>query len=201
MLSVPSAPRSIGEYLLYPAATSPHKNHRLLVDFVERYSDAPRVICVGPLVGEEGRSLPAVAEERGLSSRIEFRGMVSDAELDILMSNALAVVMPTLFEAASGPIMEAFVRGVPVLAADIPPLRSQVDMCGGVVEWFDPTSAASLAEAVTGLYAHYSVLEEGARSGGQYYGSLDWADTCSEYLQVIMATTDNHRSSCPISSC
>jgi glycosyltransferase involved in cell wall biosynthesis len=179
--------RAPGDFLLYPAATTPHKNHRLLVRYLVENPAAPPVVCVGPEVEPGFGELRELAAAHGISRRLQVRGMVPAAELDRLYDGCWAVVMPTLHEAASGPVMEAFCRGVPVLAADIPALRGQMAQCGADVSWFDPFSPASLAAAVDRMCASYDALTQAARRGGAWYAELSWPATAARYASVIDA--------------
>jgi glycosyltransferase involved in cell wall biosynthesis len=180
-----SRPRTPSRFLLYPAATSAHKNHRLLIKYLSSFPNAPRIVCVGPQVEPEFSRLKESAHRAGVDDRISFHGMVDRAELQQLYETCQALVMPSRYEAASGPVMEAFARGVPVVAADIQPLRDQIDQCGGDVAWFDPGSPASLAKAVEAVNQDYERFATAARAGGDWYAKLSWSRTAQEYLRVI----------------
>lgn len=187
MLAPTSSTRSPGDFLLYPAATTPHKNHRLLVRYLAGRSDAPPIVCVGPEVEPGLSELRTMASAEGVRDRIRFLGMVPSEQLNDLYAGCWAVVMPTLHEAASGPVMEAFARGVPVVAADIPALRDQMAQCGADVSWFDPYSTAALDKAVHGLRAAYPRLTDAARAGGDWYARLSWTRTAADYVRVMDA--------------
>lgn len=185
MLPGGTASRRVGKYLLFPAATSPHKNHRLLLQYARACPEGPAVICVGPEVEPEASFLRALARESKVGSAFELRGLVSDEELDSLLSECLALVMPSRFEAASGPIMEAFARGIPVVSADIPPLRAQIEQSNGDAAWFDPMSVVSLAGAVDLLRGDYQRFEAASQRAGTWYKNLDWTATADAYLGAI----------------
>jgi glycosyltransferase involved in cell wall biosynthesis len=119
-----------------------------------------------------------------VSDLIEYRGFVSTTELASLYRNAAAVVMPSLWEAASGPIFEAFAYGRPVACSDIPPLRSQVDFCGATVAFFDPLNPASIAEAVGRLLDDPERFGRGSAAGAAVLGRLTWSQTALDYLEV-----------------
>lgn len=170
-----------GNFLLYPAATVPHKNHEVLLDYAVLPASMP-VVCVGP------ENEPGFSEFRKRASRldrIEFRGRVSPAELNLLYSECEAVVVPSRYEAASGPIIEAFVRGIPVIAADTPSLRAQMSQCGGDAPYFEPSSADSLAHAVGVLEQDRDFYEMSARIGGSWYDGLSWDQTAQTYIEIM----------------
>jgi glycosyltransferase involved in cell wall biosynthesis len=185
MLAAPDGRRrKPGQFLLFPAATVPHKNHRLLVEYLERFPAAPPVLCVGPPV-EPGASAVTAAAVRLADERLRFLGMVDADELEDLYMRCLAVVMPSKFEAASGPVMEALARGVPVVASRIDAIESQVEESGAVVAWFDPDDVTSLASAVDDLRRDYDRYTAGAVSGRAWMESLSWPATAGRYLEVI----------------
>jgi glycosyltransferase involved in cell wall biosynthesis len=58
------------------------------------------------------------------------------------------VAIPTLFEAVSAPISEAWLEGTPIACSDIPQLREQAE---GAALFFDPLSPESIAAALERL--------------------------------------------------
>jgi glycosyltransferase involved in cell wall biosynthesis len=172
----------VDNFLFFPAATVSHKNHRVLIDYASLSGSRP-VICVGPEVEPLHRELVELAAAK--RANIRFLGRVSNDEMNQLYSTCWALVMPSKYEAASGPIMEAFARGVPVLAATTPALMSQVEQSGGAVCWFEADSAQSLDQAERELSRKYSAYEEGSWAGGRWYASLTWAGAANQYLSVM----------------
>ena len=88
-----------------------------------------RVKIVGD--GPERGTLEALAEEFGLKKRIEFTGSVSNASISNVLSEAVAVVMPSTWEEVAGLVaLEQMMRGRLVIAADIGGLGETVDGFG-----------------------------------------------------------------------
>ncbi len=76
---------------------------------------------------------------------VELPGYVADAELDVLMRGASALVHPSLHEGFGLVIVEAMARGVPVAAAT----GSSLPEAGGdAAVYFDPLDVDAIAAAV-----------------------------------------------------
>ncbi|MBS1836476.1 MAG: glycosyltransferase family 4 protein [Actinobacteria bacterium] len=146
-------PSPVGDdpFVLYPAITYPHKNHLLLLDafaLVARRHPDLRLVLTGGSAAEEGR----VRERMGrpdLDGRVLRTGRVSAAQLESLFAAAVAVAVPSTYEGFGLPVLEAMVRGVPVVAADagsLPEVARPEDLVplGDVAAW------AAAIEAVVG---------------------------------------------------
>ncbi len=108
-----SAPRAQidGPYLLYPAATYPHKEHETLFRSfaaLKRRGDLPaRLVLTGERTRLWKRRLVPLLSSLGLERDVIHLGFVSRANLDGLYSGAEAVVFPTRFEGFGLPVLEA----------------------------------------------------------------------------------------------
>jgi alpha-1,3-rhamnosyl/mannosyltransferase len=112
-----------GPFVLYPAITYPHKNHRVLLDAFAAVTDRPGLKLV--LIGGPGPSEAAVAERMArpdLRGRVVRLGRVTSAQRDALMAHAALVVVPSRYEGFGLPALEAMAAGTPVVVADIPAL-------------------------------------------------------------------------------
>ena len=107
------------KYLLYPAATWPHKNHiRLLETLKEIHKTIPDItlVCTGNKT-DFFKTIKKKIEELGIENSVKFLGIVPEEDLIGLYKNAELVVIPTLYEAGSGPLYEAMRYEVPVICA------------------------------------------------------------------------------------
>lgn len=74
---------------------------------------------------------------------------VGDAELNALYAGARAVLVPSLEEGFGLPVLEAFARGVPVIANDIPVLR---EVSGGLATFVSVDDIEAWRRAVRGVW-------------------------------------------------
>lgn len=134
-------------FVLYPAATYPHKNHATLLAahtaVRARHHDLQLV-----LTGARGRAHAQVAEQVARTPGAVHLGWVDDARLASLMSDAAAVAFPSRYEGFGLPVLEAMQSGTPVIAADTTALPEVVGGCGTLVDpddvdgWVDALSEA-----------------------------------------------------------
>lgn len=138
-------------FVLYPAMTWEHKNHiRLLKALAllrDRNGIKVRLICTG----KKKSFWPKIAEclnELELVEQATFPGMVQFQELCVLYHLAQSVFIPTLFEATSAPLFEAWQHRDPVACANVTSLPEQA---ADAALLFDPFSVASIAAALLRL--------------------------------------------------
>ncbi|WP_326549517.1 glycosyltransferase [Micromonospora sp. NBC_01813] len=170
--------------LLYPSSTAEHKNHATLLEAMALLPQH-RLICPGPLVEPEASRLLARAARPDLRGRVAFPGFVSLDELNTLYARADAVVVPSLWEAASGAMLEAFSWGLPVACADVEPLLAQLEFTGAEATVFRATDPASLAAAVRRLAADRAHYAAASRRANGRLATRTWAAVGRDYLDVL----------------
>lgn len=114
-------------FVVYPAITHPHKNHRLLLDVMHRHWTEPDLRLV--LLGGRGAVADDVERrivELGLGDRVVQPGRVPDADRDALLAAADAMVFPSTYEGFGAPLIEAMSAGTPVVCGDHPTMRGVV---------------------------------------------------------------------------
>lgn len=119
-----------GRYYLYPAQTWRHKNHLGLIDAFERvrseYSGRLDLVCTGVKNEYYEEAIRKRVERSPYRDSIHFLGVVSSAELKWLYCNSLSVVVPSLYEAGSFPLIEAMQLQMPVLCASTTSLPATI---------------------------------------------------------------------------
>jgi glycosyltransferase involved in cell wall biosynthesis len=196
------------KYILYPANTSPHKNHANLFLGYKRFSGYKEypLILTGFLTDTLRRTppdwseIPYIPWLQSIIQDVGFQidrqlyplGFISNAQMRLMIQSATALIMPSLSEGGgSYPVEEALQLGTPVLCSDIPVLREQMVSHTANVIWFDPWSPESIARALEELVRGYpgykqSVME-GTRDPKMSWDELArrYSDTFSEaYLRA-----------------
>jgi glycosyltransferase involved in cell wall biosynthesis len=182
-----------GEYALYPANPWPHKNHAALMRawarLEPRERGAPTLVCTGRLENES-RRVDELARAAGLPpGRVRDLGFVSEEALEVLLRGARLLVYPSLLEGFGLPVAEALAAGCPVACSDLPPLR---ELGGDAARFFDPGSAASIAEAVKELWegeAQRSLLVERGRDRAR---ALAWPALLPQLLAAYARAAGGH---------
>ena len=137
-----------GDYLLYPAQFWPHKNHvnllramRLLHD---QRASAPLLVLAGSDKGNRAYIEKCIADLK-LTDKVRLLGFVALQDLVNLYRGARALVYPSFSGPENLPPLEAFALGCPVVCADYPGAREQLD---NAAVYFDPGKPEAMVEAI-----------------------------------------------------
>lgn len=135
------------DYLLYPAATWRHKNHLTLLQAIKKIRDEGlniELVCTGNKT-DFFSIINSKIVNLGLSENVHFLGIVPEEDLTGLYKNSSLVVIPTLYEAGSGPLYEAMRYGVPVVCSNVTSLPDTVANDDFI---FNPADVDDVAEKV-----------------------------------------------------
>lgn len=177
------APPLPANYLYYPAAPWPHKNHaRLIAAFASFATTRPdaNLVLTGARV-ETGVDVMAFAAAHGVADRVHALGYLSEGALAAVYAQARAVVVPTLFESASFPVWEAFQRGIPVACSTVTALPRQV---GDAALLFDPRDISAIASALCQIWDDAALRAVLVERGHRRVAEFSWADTARRYIAL-----------------
>ena len=172
-------------FALYPAVTWEHKNHLRLLEALAmvRAKDGIKLslVCTGGKYPGYWPKIESRIIELRLQDSVRFLGQVPPEDLRALYKLAQFVIVPTLFEAASGPVFEAWQEGTPVACSNITSLPEQA---GNAALLFDPLSIDNISEAI-----HRMASDSKLRAGLQHNGAtrlkdFDWERTAKAYRAV-----------------
>jgi glycosyltransferase involved in cell wall biosynthesis len=131
-----------------------------------------------------------LAQELGVSSNVTFTGFLPVEQVASLYEHSSMIVAPTLWEAASGTVFEAFWYEKPVACSDIPPLRKQVEMVGGSARFFNPEDPVDIAAAICEVLADPLPYLRGAERAKNYLSALTWERAAGNYLSIFEWVAD-----------
>jgi glycosyltransferase involved in cell wall biosynthesis len=176
-------------FLLYPSMSWPHKNHIRLFEALAYLRDrrglvAP-LVCTGVRHEPSWPDLQAHIRRLGLTEQVNFLGFLPGEDLRGLYRLAQALVLPTLFEANSLPIFEAWFEGTPVACSHITALPEQVGDAGLL---FDPHDPASIGDSLARLWSDPALCDELREKGRSRLAHFDWARTARAYRAVYRNT-------------
>lgn len=166
-------------FILYPARGWPHKNHHVLIEAMKILrEDRPglRLVLTGGALETLG----------DLPDWVEKRGLVAEAELDMLYQRASCLAFPSLYEGFGLPPLEAMASGCPVAAASA---GSLTEVCGDAAVLFDPSDPVAVARAVESALINGQAL---AARGLKQVEAFTWrrcgdvhADVYREVFDVV----------------
>lgn len=171
-------------FAFYPAMTWEHKNHIRLLEALALLRDHDglevHLVCTGHRKG----FWPHIEKRLsvlGLQEQVKFLGMVSPEDLRALYRLAQFVVIPTLFEGAGMPLLEAWGEGVPVTCSAVTSLLEEV---GNAALLFDPLSVEAIADAVAKMATNPNLREDLRQRGARRLQDFSWERTAKAHRAV-----------------
>lgn len=173
-----------GDYLLYLGTLQPRKNLARLVEAFARVQPLTTSLRL-VLAGEKGwlyEELFARVESLGLSNHILFPGYVADDDKAALISGAMALVYPSLYEGFGLPALEAMACGTPVLTSNVSSLPEVVGDAALLVNPLDTDAIADgMAHLITDAELRQSLVEKGYAQARKF----SWANAARQVLQAL----------------
>ncbi|MBX9807176.1 MAG: glycosyltransferase, partial [Flavobacteriaceae bacterium] len=108
------------------------------------------LICTGHPTEFYTNNIKPFIEKQGLTDKIKFVGIVSDEELFELYHKCSAVVVPTLYEAGSFPLVESILMGIPVVCSNVTSLPETI---GDGQFVFDPIDISDIADKINKIWS------------------------------------------------
>jgi glycosyltransferase involved in cell wall biosynthesis len=164
--------------------TWPHKNHLRLLEALALLRDRDQVRVSLVCTGYQNSFWPQIERrlaDLGLQDQVRFLGLVPTEDLRVLYRLAEFVVIPTLFEAASEPIYEAWYDRAPVACSNVTSLPEQA---ADAALTFDPLSVESIAAAVRGMATNPQLRETLRQRGTRRLRDFSWERTAKAYRAV-----------------
>jgi glycosyltransferase involved in cell wall biosynthesis len=181
------ATRRFGRYLVMPANTSIHKNHRVLLQAMKRSMGAWNLVLTGDGTAN-GRESPLglLVAEYGLEKRVFGLGYVKKELVARLIADAEALVMPTLGEGGgSFPVCEAIVAGTPVITSNLDVIEEQLERMGAQATLFDPRNVDALVDALDRLAADPEGFHRAAREQVGRLHLRTWNDVAQDFSHLL----------------
>jgi glycosyltransferase involved in cell wall biosynthesis len=175
---------SAGPFALYPAMTWEHKNHVRLLEALARLRERDGLELPFVFTGYKTDFWPRVerrVSELGLGEQVKFLGLVPREELSALYRAAQFVFIPTLFEAASAPLFEAWQHGAPVACSSVTSLPEQA---AGAALLFDPFDVDEIVRALARMAADEGLREGLRRRGARRLDDFSLERTAKAYRAV-----------------
>jgi glycosyltransferase involved in cell wall biosynthesis len=168
-------------FMFYPAMTWEHKNHLRLLEAIVRLREQGlkvNLVCTGTPKEPSWSKIRHFIEEKQLGGQVRFLGYIPNSEVRALYRSCQFVIAPSLFEQASGPMIEAWHEDVPVATSNV---TSLPDQAGNAALLFDPWSVESIAEAIRRMSSDESLREALRQRGRRRLGDFSWERTSKAY--------------------
>jgi glycosyltransferase involved in cell wall biosynthesis len=166
-------------YFVAVGAFEPRKNLLSLIETFEQLHRLETGFSLH-LVGGGARAYEALLRERIARSTVADRIFVhrdlGRDETIKLMKQAAAVALPSLAEGFGLPIIEALALGTPVVASDLPEIRS---WAADAIHYASPHEPADWVEP---LLAAADATEQKRRAGQEFASSYRWKECATALL-------------------
>jgi glycosyltransferase involved in cell wall biosynthesis len=189
------------DYLLYLGTLQPRKNLVRLVEAFARLQAAAnsRVPPTsGPmlpppaatrlqlvLAGKEGwlcDDLFQQVRHLGLENQVVFPGYIAAEDKAALISGALALVFPSLFEGFGLPVLEAMACGTPVLTSNV---SSMPEVAGQAALLVDPLSVDDIAAGLRRLSTDGNLRHSLVQRGYAQIQGFSWQSAARQLLEAL----------------
>lgn len=179
------------QFILTPAATWEHKNHLAVIEAISILrSEGFKVFWVA--TGNKTNFYDKIEnriKELNLSDQIKFTGIVSDIELKELFKIASLVVIPTLYEAGSGPLFESIRYGTPVICSNVTSLPETIDN-GAYI--FDPHDHKQIAELIKKMLTDADFVNENKINSKRLMNQFINNNYCDQFISTYKSVISNN---------
>lgn len=141
------------KYFYYPAASWPHKNHKLLIEafmIFSKKNPSCKLVLTG-ISKQNENELSDLIKSLGMKDKITKLGYVSRDSLPTLYKGAVSLVFPSLFEGFGIPPLEAMAVGCPVICSNGSSLPEIVGEAG---LYFNPNNANDIADKMDIIFSN-----------------------------------------------
>lgn len=178
-------------YFMMVGSIEPRKNHQCVLDAFEllwRRGCHVRLVIVGAFGWKNDAITARIRQHEKLNDRLFFINDASDRDLAALYGKTSGLVIASIAEGFGLPIVEAQLRGVPVICSDIPVFR---EVARHDAHYFDATAPSSLAAVI---YDQITQQHSGAYAPNQANASwISWNTSARDLLaQLLQLTASIH---------
>lgn len=177
------------EYFLYLGTLQPRKNLIRLVEAFAEFAAHPSPSAIQlVLAGRRGwlyDDLFRQVRRLGLDERVRFPGYVAEEDKAALLSGAVALLFPSLYEGFGMPVLEAQACGCPVVTSAT---SSLPEVAGDGALLVDPQDTAAIANAMLRIATEPELRSALIERGFANVGRFSWENCADTVLRAI----ENH---------
>lgn len=187
-----------GSYILFVGTIQPRKNLVRLIDAFCRLLRTtiikePKANLKLVLVGKRGwlcDEIYAKPRKLGIENQVLFLGHIPDDDLAVLLSGAVVLAYPSLYEGFGLVILEAMACGTAVVTSKV---SSLPEASGGVAVLVDPYSVDEICQALRKVLEDKDLRLKLQWKGLNWAKNFSWKRTAGETIRVfeeIMANNE-----------
>jgi len=174
-------------YFLHVGTFEKRKNIPFLLEGFARFSSqhSVKLLLIGLSTGKKNsddtRQIQTTIEQYQLQDRVIVAGYLSDGDLAFFYRRASAYFFPSIYEGFGIPLLEAFIYGLPVAAANTTALP---EIAGPAAMYFDPHDQASLIACMEQLYTNEALRKELIEKGYDRAKQFRWSESVEQFVAL-----------------
>ncbi len=180
----PTANVSDNRTILSVGTLCPRKNQLRLIAAFAALPDTIRNRSRLVIAGGHGWRDREIVRRARETPCVEWRGYVTDAEYEELLSSAAVFALPSLYEGFGMPVLDALQRGIPVLTSK---RGSLTEVAGDAALFADPEDLSALTQALTTLLTDDAVRARLRSAGPLQARQFSWKRTVDLFLSGVQA--------------
>ncbi|MDR2067611.1 MAG: glycosyltransferase family 4 protein [Holosporaceae bacterium] len=178
------------EYIVFPSASWPQKNHRRLIKAFLRYlksgNSKLKLVLMGSIVDSDKAMLA-----NNFKGRIIATGFVDNDTFQAIMENALAMIHPSIYEGFGMTVLEGMNAGIPVAAGRV---ASVPEVAGDAVLYFDPYDIDDICRAIQEITSNQQLRKTLVEKGKKRVEKFSHKDEMiNEYIRVIESVMERQK--------
>ncbi|MEL6440858.1 MAG: glycosyltransferase family 1 protein [Cyanobacteria bacterium J06621_8] len=170
-------------YFLYLGRQDPYKN---LTGLINAFANLPtqdyHLAIAGSTDPRYTPQLQQQAADLGITDRIKWIDYLNYQDLPGVISNAIALVLPTFWEGFGLPVLEAMACGTPVITSD---LASLPEITGDAAILINPKDTAAINSAMIDIAQDSALRSQLSQLGIQRAQQFSWSKTGMATREVL----------------
>jgi len=172
-------------FLFFPAQLWRHKNHitilRALKRLGERNIKIPLVLTGARY--EASQDIFDFIDQNSLDSQVFYLGIVPFEDLVSLYQGSRFLVMASLHESSSLPILEAAAAGTPIIASRTPSIEEMAEQLE--MQLFTPTDDKELADLLVAVWADDALVRRQVEANKTNIVRFSWDNSAHQYIELF----------------
>lgn len=169
-------------YFVSLGSRDPRKNIATLVDAWRILSDEYGLNLKLKIIGG-GNSGFKPEKINSISDNISFLGYLPDDQMIELLTNARALIYPSIYEGFGLPPLEAMAVETPVLCSNISVFK---EVCGSAPIYFDPSNPVKIAKSISDFSKKNSDdIEKMKAAGLSEVSKFSWEKSAKEMITLL----------------
>ncbi|MBW4592874.1 MAG: glycosyltransferase family 4 protein [Brasilonema angustatum HA4187-MV1] len=171
-------------YFLYIGRHDPYKNlHRLISAFaVSSHNRDYELWLAGPQDKRFTPLLQRQVQELGITDKVKFLNYVPYNELPKIISSAIALVFPSLWEGFGFPVLEAMACGTPVITSN---LSSLPEVVGEAALLINPYNVDEMTQAMQTIATDSALRQHLSTQSINRASQFSWEKTGLATVEVL----------------